>query len=243
MSIVVKVDRYHDNEPAHFEVFERCKISNELKNNTVWEPWMHAIFEQFITKESIVVEGGCHIGTHTVKLAKLCKTVFAFEPMPASYALLQQNILLNHLDNVVLSTHGLSNQAGTAHYTWSLKDNIGGSGLSNNPMGQPDWAANPGINALPGGAPISVHLITVDSLHLEKVDFIKLDVEGYEQNVIEGARETIRRCKPVITLEDYASHNDEIDPQKTHAKFAGLIEWGYAMYHIRGPDYLFLPIP
>ncbi len=55
-----------------------------------------------------------------------------------------------------------------------------------------------------GGLPISVK--TLDGLNLN-VNFLKIDVEGYEPNVLRGARETIKRCKPIIVME--ANHEPE----------------------------------
>ncbi len=47
----------------------------------------------------------------------------------------------------------------------------------------------------------SVDLVSLDSLELREVAFVKIDVEGHEQNVLEGALETICRCRPVVMVE------------------------------------------
>jgi FkbM family methyltransferase len=47
----------------------------------------------------------------------------------------------------------------------------------------------------------SIELVSLDSLQLQNVAFIKIDVEGHEQDVLEGAQETIRRCRPVVLVE------------------------------------------
>ena len=53
--------------------------------------------------------------------------------------------------------------------------------------------------------PISgVPMRTLDSFGLQNVDYIKLDVEGFELFVLEGARETLLRCRPVVTVEQKA---------------------------------------
>ena len=46
-----------------------------------------------------------------------------------------------------------------------------------------------------------VEMVTIDSLGLENVDFLKLDVEGYELFALKGAEETLKRCKPVVLIE------------------------------------------
>jgi FkbM family methyltransferase len=52
---------------------------------------------------------------------------------------------------------------------------------------------------------------TLDSYHLPVIDLLKIDVEGYEAAVIEGARETIARCRPIIVVEDVARNNARYD--------------------------------
>ena len=229
------VDNYHNGLPALFEVFENCEISNEIRNNRIWEPHLHKIFEKYINNESIVLEGGCHIGTHSIKLAKICKRLYTFEPMPRSNDLLKKNIAQNNLLNVITSSNGLSNLISNTYFEWVPNGNIGGSGLANNPMGKPNF-----ITAIEDK--IVVDLITIDSLKLDKIDFIKLDVEGYEELVIEGAMHTINKCRPIIIMEVWKNHYGEFSLEYTKNKFIRLLELGYDVFHIDGPDFLFTPI-
>ena len=141
----------------------------------------------------------------------------------------------NNLKNITLSNSGLSNSCSTAHFDWIPIDNPGGSGLSNNPMGIPPWFKIE-TNKVP------VKLITIDSLQLNKLDFIKLDVEGYETFAISGGFETIKKYKPIITLESWANHNGDVDINFTQKVFRSLIDIGYNLIHINGPDFLFVPI-
>ena len=43
-----KVDNYNDNTPAYFYIINNCIISNHIKNNVIWEKYMHELFEKFI---------------------------------------------------------------------------------------------------------------------------------------------------------------------------------------------------
>ena len=76
----IQVDNYHNEKPAYFYIYENCIISSKLEENLIWEKHLHDIFIEFITPNSIVIEGGCHIGSHTIKLGMLAKHVYAFEP-------------------------------------------------------------------------------------------------------------------------------------------------------------------
>lgn len=217
-----------------FQTFVNCPISKSIRNNEVWEPHLHTIFNKFINKSSIVVECGCHIGSHTVKLASLCDKLYGFEPMPVTYELLCNNMKLNEIKNTVIYNKGVADKNGRTKYSWIPSTNIGGSGLENNPMGKPNWIDTTSEN-------IEVELITIDSLNLNKLDFMKIDVEGYESLVIKGALETIKKCKPVIIMEVWANHHGSVDMDFTKKTFQELLDVGYSVANVSGPDFLFTP--
>ena len=230
----IQVDNYHNEKPAYFNIYENCIISSQLKKNLIWEKHLHNVFIEFITTNSIVIEGGCHIGSHTIILGMLAKHVYAFEPLKSSYNLLDQNIKNNELKNITLFEKGLSNTFGRTYFEWTIKGNPGGSGLSNNPMGKPSWSNEETDK-------YEIELITIDSLNLDKLDFIKLDIEGYEKLAILGGIETIKKFKPVITLEVWCNHYGGIDMNFTKKNFKDLIDIGYNVINIGGPDFLFIP--
>jgi FkbM family methyltransferase len=231
------VDNYHYTKGIKFLTYpsDKCIISELISKNQVWESHMHKIFEKYINNESIVLEGGCHIGTHTLKLGLLGKQVLSFEPMIKSNIILRENLKINNITNVTVYNEGLSNKTDVAYFEWIGHNNPGGSGLTNNPMGKPNYEKNIKTSNYP------VNLITIDSLQLDKLDFIKLDVEGYEINVIEGALDTIKKCNPIITMEVWENFNGKYSLQHAKNTFKILLDNGYTIHHIQGPDFLFLP--
>jgi FkbM family methyltransferase len=229
------LSNYHNGETAFFYTLDKCFISDTIKTNTIWEPYLHGIFEKYVNSNSIVIECGCHIGTHTVKLAKLCKKIYGFEPMPNTNKVLNMNIGINKITNATILNFGVSSEPGKTSFLWVSDGNPGSAGLDNNPMGKPAFSKK--IEEK-----IDVSLTTIDSLNLEKVDFIKIDVEGYESLVIKGAMETIKRCKPVITMEVWKDHHGNTDIEYTKNQFKSLLDIGYNVFQIHGPDYLFIPI-
>ena len=82
----VIVENFHESNSCLFYLYDegKCVISDVLRKNTVWEKYLHNVFEQYITADSVVLEGGCHVGSHTMKLASLAGFVHAFEPLPLS---------------------------------------------------------------------------------------------------------------------------------------------------------------
>lgn len=143
---------------------------------------------KFCKNFRLAVDGGAHVGTWTVELTKYFQSVVAFEPAPDTYTCLLKNIKdlgLEHCVaaiNVALSDHGS---------TCAIVDdptrpgNTGARVIT-------DIGAARGVNAC---------CTTLDSYSLEKVDFLKLDVEGHELLALRGAVETIRKWKPTILVE------------------------------------------
>ena len=232
MDFFYKVD--YSNKSYFFYTLDDCMISNIIKKNKIWEPHLHYIFDKFIKNDSVVIECGCHIGTHTLKMATLCKKIYCFEPMPTTHEILNKNIVLNNITNAIVFKKGVADKIGITKYGWIPDHNPGASGLDNNPMGKP-----PMTNA--ANKIIEVELTTIDSLELDKVDFMKIDVEGYETLVIQGAMNTIKKYKPIICMEVWKNHFGEFDLQHTKELFKNLLEIGYDVEHIYGPDFLFIP--
>ena len=119
-------------------------------------------------------------------------------------------------------------------------------------MKMPDYytTENPGgygleFNTEPDDSKIQVEIITLDSLNLENVSFIKIDVEGHEPNVINGSLATIQRCKPVMIVEilggvtlETASHEQLEYINNTKLLISSL---GYDVKLIKNCDYLCIP--
>jgi len=222
------------NKKFNFYILDNCLISNVIKEHKVWESYMHPIFEKYVNKSSIVIECGCHIGTHSIPLASLCKTFYGFEPLPDTYDVLIKNVELNNINNAFIYKKGVADKEGSTEYLWISGNNPGSSGLNNNPMGKPVW-----IN--PTDKNIVVDLTTIDLLQLDKLDFMKIDVEGYETLVIEGAINTIKKCRPVIIIEVWKDHLGSIDINYTKSIYKNILDLGYDILNIQGPDFLFLP--
>lgn len=137
------------------------------------------LLRKYINERSIVADIGAHIGTMTVPFAKMAGFVHAFEPMPQNLRLLRLNLEQNDIRNVEVHANAL----GSREEFVTLTSDNDASSASHRITG-------------PGTIPVK----TLDSFGLD-IDFMKIDTEGYEPNVFEGARDTIRRCRPAIFFE------------------------------------------
>lgn len=139
----------------------------------------------------VVLEAGANIGPVTVPLARAVGPhgrVFAYEPQRLVFQLLCCNLALNELDNVVARPNALGARPGTARV----------------PVIPPSQAHNFGGVKLAAGAASGeeVPVERIDDLGLEACRLVKVDVEGMEAEVLEGARATIARLRPLLYLEN-----------------------------------------
>ena len=138
------------------------------------------LLRKYIDQRSIIADIGAHIGTMTVPFAKRGGGfVHAFEPMSQNLRLLRLNLEQNDIHNVEVHANAL----GSREEFVTLTSDNDASSASHRITG-------------PGVIPVK----TLDSFGLD-LDLIKIDTEGYEPNVLEGARDTIRRCRPVVFFE------------------------------------------
>ena len=141
-----------------------------------------------IDPTSCALDIGANIGNHTLFFAEYFKHVFAFEPNPRAYKLLEFNVFSR---NISALNYGLSDKNSMMRFQVSAA-NIGGSKILENNDDAID------------GEVINVEVRCLDDL-VEMADanisLIKIDVEGHELSVLKGARGIIERDDPIIPFE------------------------------------------
>ncbi|MDE1152709.1 MAG: FkbM family methyltransferase [Micavibrio sp.] len=135
-------------------------------------------------KEKLVLDIGANIGVISQALEFSGFTVESFEPQPEVFALLR--------DNMKGAAHNLAL----------------GAVAGNTVMPNIDYAAHANFGGVACGTVsksrggISIPVRTLDSFNFQNVGLMKIDVEGFEEAVLRGGVETIRRCSPILYLED-----------------------------------------
>jgi len=154
---------------------------------------------KFTNKRRIAIDVGANIGMYTVYLAKLFNTIYSFEPIPAlANDLAASKIKNNFVYNVGLAEENskrelkipYNNITREALYAWAYfnSEHIERLFLK--------------------GESIIVDCRTLDSYCFSDVDFIKIDVEGYELNILIGAKDTINKYKPILLIEVPSGRKD-----------------------------------
>lgn len=151
----------------------------------------------FLKSDSVVIDAGANIGLFSVMAGTLCPKgkVYAFEPGSVAFAALKKNI--STYSNIEAINYGL----GDAHGEAKL---VVGGGTASNFIPKANY---PYKNA---------EKIKIDSIdnfvsinNFKAVDFIKIDTEGYEEEIIRGAKETIKKFSPVISISAYHRPEDK----------------------------------
>lgn len=158
----------------------------------VFEPEMVSLFKTLIQPNDTVLDIGANIGCTSLLFGDLAQQVYSFEPSPTTHRWLVENVQRAKLKNVKPINLGLGKDAGTFELTFEPNNRSGG--FVSNLTSACDGHQVEKITIARGDDFIREHQIA-------KVDFIKIDVEGFEQSVIEGLAATIARDQPVVALE------------------------------------------
>ncbi|WP_430406170.1 FkbM family methyltransferase [Fluviicola sp.] len=173
----------------------------------------------YLNKSEVIFDIGANIGQTALSMFKAQKkkalnpSIYAFEPYPSTFEKLETNIELNKQLEIKAYNLGLSQEKGSLYMIKPTLGNSGGCRITTD--------QNKGI-------PVSV--ISVDEFVLEKkipkVDFIKIDVEGFELQVLKGAELTIKRFKPILVFE-YSIKNIEAQQGNIDIAINQLISMNY----------------
>lgn len=139
------------------------------------------------------VDVGANFGLYTRRLARLSSRVYAFEPSKPVADILRRT----SARNVTIHETALSDRDGEAELRTPLGDVRPAYGLSSL---EPDAVAGRNVTVS------TVRLARLDSIVQDNVSFVKVDVEGHELNVLQGARGLIEHCRPVFLVEAEERH-------------------------------------
>lgn len=143
---------------------------------------------QLIKDDAVVIDAGANMGVFSIFAAvnHPRASIHAFEPTPSTFEVLRENT--KYYPNIKIYNFGLGEKEKKASILLA-------SGSGGNYIGE-------------GGIPVQIK--TIDSFNLP-ADFVKMDTEGYEANILRGVAETLRKYKPIIVMSAYHKPNDKIE--------------------------------
>ena len=171
-------------------------IGRSLELYGEFSPGEAGLLAQLVKPGMTVVEVGANIGAHSVALARHCSPglLVVFEPQQRVFQVLCANLALNGIENVIAFPEASGATPGfvvVPAVDYAAGGNFGAVSVQ---------AEGPGLKT---------RVTPLDSLSLAVCHLIKIDVEGYEAEVLRGAAATIARCRPLLYVE-----NDRPDRQQ-----------------------------
>lgn len=181
---------YHDSIEIKFYLpFMNDYIQKVIyTSKNFYEIGMLGDIKKRLGENKIIIDAGANIGNHTVYFSKICKAdkVYSFEPQKNIYEILKRNVEINNMkDKVELYNIGLGNEHFYANIDIVDENNLGMSKINKDTKG-------------------TIEIDTLDNVlltELNRVDMIKVDVEGMEIDVLKGAKEILRKFKPIVYIE------------------------------------------
>ena len=150
------------------------------------------LLRHVVPNGSLALDVGANIGVVASEIARHASHTLAFEPNPMPF------YVLRHLR--VKGLVPVWAAVGSKDGETELLVPCGRKGPSNNGGHLRDSRNHPDVLTY------KVPLISIDGLRLQELGFLKIDVEGHETEVLDGAHETIRRCLPTIMVEHEVAH-------------------------------------
>ena len=219
-----------------FLVLEKDTFITEcLEKDGHWEKPTIDICKEHLKNNSFVIEVGAHIGSHTVILSDICKDgfIYSFEMQKLIFQLLNANLLLNTCGNVFSYMEAVSDEnkidyIGEVDYKNIKKFN---SGLGS-------------LNMVRGHEGYPINIISLDNKFskIKRLDLIKIDAEGHEVQILKGAKELIKKFKPLILTEFDVNNKQEIIDLLPEYKFED-ISYNYELKGLTYRNLMFKGTP
>jgi FkbM family methyltransferase len=213
------ISELYENEEGKFIVFPNDAIAQHLKKNKVWEPHFKEVIKVLVEPGATVIDAGANFGYNSVLMGKQIGpdgTLVSFEPQRIIYQQLCGNLILNNIYNATA-------------YQAALGD--GSKGVANmKPVEyQAEWVNIGDTSIGEDGEEVAVY--TLDEIGISKLDFIKMDVQGYELFALQGAQNILTTYQPDLFI--------EIEPHQlikfniTEEQLLSFIKsFGYSIYKI-----------
>ncbi len=163
-------------------IFSLIKTTNDFYEIEVLDAWNH-----YFDDVEIILDVGANIGNHSIYWSqKNDRKIVAFEPVKNNFNLLEKNIKDNNIKNVEIHQLGLGETEGFAIINNRDSNNWGATSLT--------FVENEE----------DIKIISGDTFLVNKkysVDLIKIDVEGFEIDVLKGFKKTVKEYKPILWIE------------------------------------------
>ena len=208
------------------------KMGNEtaehILKNGIFEHGLIEWSQQYLSPNGIFIDIGSHMGTYSIILSPYCKKVYAFEAQKNTFEYLNVGIEANNIKNIETFNVGLGSKEDILNLIHVSDDGGGSSFVSN-------------ISEISGRSELdreSVKIFPLDTYNFTDINLIKMDVEGFELEVIKGSLKTLEiNNYPPIMFEAWDNYK-YIDQKIVLFEFIKSL--GYNIHTLTGADNMYL---
>jgi FkbM family methyltransferase len=190
--------------------YEECNLlirpftfSDIVMASGLGEPYVKTILDKEVRNDDVVVDIGANMGIYTIPLAKRTSKVIAFEPHPKSAEMLEKSMRLNQLRNVVLIKKPVGDSKKKVLFDLRL---------------DPVHSRIDITETFEPGTALATEKVETESIDLDtalamesKINWLLIDVNGFELNLLNGARNILRRHSPRIIIEPKYYNVDKVN--------------------------------
>lgn len=204
-------------------------VKDTIKSGKKWEKYILDVLKKHVKKGDNVIDIGGHMGTITMALSNLVGEnghVYTFEGERQFFRELYHNLALNNKQNVTAHLCWLSDEIKEVNATWYYPHSY-----------SPVWSKAK-------DTPYSLHVRTLDSFGLKNIAVLKMDVECMEDQILDGARETIMTSRPIMIIEIMGGFGNSKAPEvakRIRHTISKLEAMNYSVKKIHIDDYLAIP--
>jgi len=199
---------------------ENGGVDMEIFADKKYEANVLSFLNKNLKKEDTFIDIGANIGQHSLHCSFICNHVYSFEPVKKLYDQFNESIFKNNILNISSYNYGI----GDIKCEVPIFSNISSMAASS-------IVASNNKNFIQ-----NVKILRLDDVYgeigIDRADVLKIDVEGYELNVLLGARNFIEKFKPKILLEFSPYFYNKFDKTISKRIIDLLIESGYIIYDL-----------
>lgn len=217
-------------------------IQKTLLNGKQWSPTILKLLKSRMKQKGHFVNVGAHIGTITLPMSTISSRVTAFEPFPKTFDHLKKNLEINNLSNVDIHNIALGNKHENVFFMDDNNDR-----LKNNNGGMHVFTSNDLITGERSASiakleNLGIFSVPLDSIKLDKIDLMLVDIEGMEDKFLIGAEQTLKKDLPDLLIEIWNDDKRKYENMKTTQQqiIQNILSLGYnKVEKIDDSDFLF----
>lgn len=209
---------HRTSDGLFFELWPNEYVDRVIAVEGIFERRFVTYLRSVLPRDAIMLDIGANIGNHAIFLAGGCREIHCFEPNPKVAERLRRNIRYNHLDDRI-SVHefGLGDRDELLTFVENSDGNLGASRFI-----RLDEEIIPRQQAMK--LEVKCAAEAIDTLKLDRIDFIKIDVEGMEESVLKSLKQIIAKYRPIVAFE----HHEQLATPGTFSRIRRIFE-GYRL--------------